>query len=168
MPATAGPGGKETICHRTHSTTNPYRRISVSNSAVNGSGGNDHTHHWGPLFDPNYAYPPNAKVWGDIIPLGSGNQTGVNWTTAGQAMFTAHCGDMTSQEFYNTEREAGVARDVIVADLLEQGADGDDSTAFTTMHYSGTLGDVTDTMPAPVITGVTDPVTNPAVTPSPT
>ena len=166
-PASAD--NKVTICHRTHSTTNPYRRISVSISAVNGSGGNDHTHHWGALFDPAYAYPANAKVWGDIIPVGNGGQTGVNWTAAGQAMYSsARCGVMTPQAFYNSEREAGVEKSVILADLKEQGADGDPAPAtFDAMTYTGTTAGVTDTTPAPVITVATDPAQNPSATPSP-
>ena len=82
---------KVTICHRTHSTTNPYRMITVAKSSVDGdlnvrSSGNgnsangDHaasSHN--PLdlvqngssrkvFDPTYTYPNNAKKWQDIIP----------------------------------------------------------------------------------------------------
>src|SRR4051794_44786 len=126
-PASAA-GNKVTICHRTHSTKNPYRRIDVGVSAVNGSSTNDHTHHTGPLFDPTYTYPPNAKVWGDVIPdsKSGGAGAGLNWTTAGKAMFAAAgCAALTAQEFYNVEREAGVPASEILVDLADQGADAD-------------------------------------------
>jgi hypothetical protein len=128
-----GSGGKITICHRTHSTTNPYRRITVSISAANGSSTNDHTHHTGSVFDAGYAYPPNAKVWGDVIP------NNLNWSVAGQALYNgAGCGLMTAQEFYNVEVEAGEDPAAVIADLAEQGADTDAGVVFTDLTYTGT------------------------------
>jgi outer membrane protein OmpA-like peptidoglycan-associated protein len=55
-----------TLCHRTSAVTNPYRLITVSVSSVFGARG--HGSHTGAPFDPDFAYPPNARVWGDIIP----------------------------------------------------------------------------------------------------
>lgn len=76
--AMSAPGdNKVTICHRTHSVTNPYRMITVSMSAADGVGQSDHTSHdvpvdyaasLPPIFDPTYSYIPRLKYWGDIIP----------------------------------------------------------------------------------------------------
>ena len=90
---------KVTICHRTHATTNPYRAITVSVASIvdNNSAPNGHAHHNtdkrrvetdGPagVFRPGFAYPSNAKHWGDIIPpfktAGGGIFEGLNWTWA--------------------------------------------------------------------------------------
>lgn len=62
--ALSAPGGsKVTICHRTHSVTNPYRMITVNANAADGLGGRgDHTSHdlayeydggVAPIFDPS-------------------------------------------------------------------------------------------------------------------
>lgn len=37
--AEAAPGAKVTICHRTRSITNPYRRITVSVNSIQGNSG---------------------------------------------------------------------------------------------------------------------------------
>ncbi|MEY4157689.1 MAG: hypothetical protein RL743_184, partial [Actinomycetota bacterium] len=58
---------KVTICHRTRSVTNPYRRITVSrNAVVRNAGHGDHT---GGVFNTTAGYyNTNPKNWGDIIP----------------------------------------------------------------------------------------------------
>ena len=65
---------KITICHRTHSTTNPYRKITVSQSAVQSARHGGHDLPTGSLnpvvYDPNFTYAPNNKYWEDIIPGG--------------------------------------------------------------------------------------------------
>lgn len=108
---------KVTICHRTHSVTNPYRKITVAKSSVDGdlnirsrgNGNNANGDHAGtthnPLdlvqngssrkvFDPTYTYPNNAKKWQDIIPAftvdensGTVTYSGLNWDAAGKAIY---------------------------------------------------------------------------------
>ena len=46
----AAASAKVTICHRTHSTTNPYRRITVSQSAITRNTG--HKNHAAPAGNP--------------------------------------------------------------------------------------------------------------------
>jgi hypothetical protein len=162
LAASTGSGGKITICHRTHSTTNPYRRITVSISAANGSSANDHTHHSGPVFDPTYAYPANAKVWGDVIP------STLNWTVAGQAAYAgAGCGVLTAQEFYNVEVEAGQAPADVIADLQEQLADSDVGVELTSLAYTGSDPTYTPA-PTPTPTATVDPTPTAPVDPTPT
>jgi len=60
-PALAA-GARVTICHRTKSTTNPYRLITVSNNAVQAGG---HGRHTGSVWT---SANTNGQVWGDIIP----------------------------------------------------------------------------------------------------
>ena len=69
-----------TICHRTHSTTNPYVLITVDQKSVSNAnskhGGGAHDD-WARslyatkpspnVFDPSKTYPANDKKWGDII-----------------------------------------------------------------------------------------------------
>src|SRR4051794_35520316 len=66
--------GKITICHRTHSTTNPYRKITVSQNAVQNSRHGGHDLPNGPtnpaVYDPTFASPAKNKNWGDGIPGG--------------------------------------------------------------------------------------------------
>lgn len=84
-----GNGGndtKTTICHATASHTHPYVVIKVDNNATNGNGGmGDHYNvHTGPIG------PVDEGAWGDIIPPFDDN-SGQNWTEAGQAIYNNKC-----------------------------------------------------------------------------
>ena len=72
------------ICHRTHSTENPYSRITVSQSSIGTGpgqhGGKSHDDYSKRLFPDGKPYPnvfdsemiyepASEKLWGDIIPL---------------------------------------------------------------------------------------------------
>lgn len=101
------PDHKVTICHRTHSATNPYVRITVDEASINGDLGDDHgqgdhqTHNEGPVPDPatyeNFAQvKANGGWWGDIIPPfyengDAGYWNALNWDAAGQAVFNNGC-----------------------------------------------------------------------------
>lgn len=90
LPVSANAGTKVTICHRTASTTNPYRRITVAQSSIKGGANSKHGNASGNhnafsvtkypsgfstnnppvpnVFDPAFNYPANDKKWGDIVP----------------------------------------------------------------------------------------------------
>jgi LPXTG-motif cell wall-anchored protein len=145
---------KVTICHRTHSVTNPYRMITVSANAADGiprGARNDHVSHdlsytvddtTYLVFDPSVSYPPTQKHWGDIIPpVRRGD--GLNWNAPGaQAIYTGTgtsfglCRRMSAKQFFDIEVEAlppgltpderNTALDEILEDLDDQGALEDD------------------------------------------
>ena len=147
------PTSKVTICHRTHSVTNPYVRITVAQSSVgNGNGKHGGSSHdqWSNVlfgskpspnvFNPSTNYTPSPeKKWGDIIPLtdtGGNNITGsaavvagLNYTGAGLAIYNGTapyaglCGTMNARDFYEVERANGIAASDILADLDEMQAD---------------------------------------------
>ena len=89
------------ICHRTHSTENPYSRITVSQSSIGTGpgqhGGKSHDDYSKRLFPDGKPYPnvfdsemiyepASEKLWGDIIPLkdiNGKNLTGDAATVAG-------------------------------------------------------------------------------------
>ncbi|MGN6600071.1 MAG: cell wall-binding repeat-containing protein, partial [Actinomycetes bacterium] len=116
---------KTGICHRTHSITNPYRYISVSNNAV--SNNNGHLGHTGGLFG-------SSTPWGDIIPsTGNGSKT-LNDSTAGLAVLAGttklpngkpECRYMSIGEYVSSETAAGRQLSDIVADLNDQAANED-------------------------------------------
>lgn len=86
--ATQGDPHKVTICHATHSESNPYVEITVDHAAVDGEKKNDHSHHTGPIW---YAGAKAAGVdWGDIIPPVPGVNPGQNWAD-GEAILAAGC-----------------------------------------------------------------------------
>ena len=196
--ATAAPSNpdKVTICHRTHSTGNPYRMITVSKSSVDGplnvrsSGNSDsasgdhagivHNKHvtggsalttWDPnfpiynqsktngangnvveadnpvrVFDPNYVYSPNAKMWEDIIPPFTSNGVdfaGLNWTEKGKAIYygltlngvnyAGLCKKMGSREYYDSEvgtgpGQGGQTANDVLDDIKDQGNTEQDGT----------------------------------------
>jgi hypothetical protein len=80
---------KVTICHATHSETNPYVQITVSTSAVDGQGKNDHSHHTGPIWYPGAK--GDGVDWGDIIPPVEGITAGLNWTDEGITIYNNDC-----------------------------------------------------------------------------
>ncbi len=128
---------KVTICHRTHSITNPYVRITVSQRAVgNGNGKHGGASHdqWSSVlfpskpapnvFNPDVKYtPPTEKKWGDIIawtdvngdPLvgGAAAVAGLNNTGIGAAIFLGTgkfagvCKLMNAREFFDVETGDG-------------------------------------------------------------
>lgn len=129
---------KVTICHRTHSVTNPYVIINVSTSsivdaasAVNGHGWHDDvkTRMGKGIFNPPYA-KPSLKMWGDIIPpfiaANGGVFNGLNWHWGS----LAETGDnLDKTEFRaidaTTAAVSGTAQYMIDALKLCQGAAGD-------------------------------------------
>jgi hypothetical protein len=80
---------KITICHRTNSDRNPYVQITVSTSST---GKHGHEGHTGPVYRPGMK--PDHQKWGDIIPphdLQGGPVAPMNWTAAGQSIWSAGC-----------------------------------------------------------------------------
>jgi uncharacterized repeat protein (TIGR01451 family) len=91
-PASADAPDRVTICHATNSNNNPYvTEHPAKDGKVSG-----HADHTGPVWD---ATLKARKIsWGDIIgpfDYTDGNVTkhfgGLNWTTAGQAIFNNGC-----------------------------------------------------------------------------
>lgn len=139
---------KVTICHRTHATTNPYVRITVSESAIsnaaNKHGGSKHDQYPSGsakpnpnVFDPAKTYVPNQKKWGDIIPTKytdgttfSGPGAGTNYTGIGVSIHSGTgayanlCKAMSARDLYELEKSTGeVTEREIQDDLDESGAD---------------------------------------------
>lgn len=134
-----------TICHRTHSVTNPYVKITVDKRSV----GNANSKHGGGahddwattvyqtkpnpnVYDPSKTYPANDKKWGDIIaftdvsgnPLTgtAANVAGLNNTGIGAAIFNGTgayaglCRTRNARDYYEIERAAGIPP----ADILNE------------------------------------------------
>lgn len=130
-PAEAA-AAKTTICHRTNSTTNPYRRITVSRSSISGSAGHQRHDTVGV-----WTSVAAAGTWGDIIPdtaNGGTDSKTLNWSAAGQAIWNGvttvsagnpACKLMTPKEFYDSEVAAGVTPSAAIADLNDQDANED-------------------------------------------
>lgn len=87
--ATEGDPHKVTICHATHSETNPYVQITVDHAAVDGEKNNDHSHHTGPIWYPGAK--ADGVDWGDIIPPVEGVNPGQNWTEEGEELWENDC-----------------------------------------------------------------------------
>lgn len=148
---------KVTICHRTNSVTNPYRRITVSTSSVTNKAGHPShdeiylTHH---VFDSSVNYPANKKDWGDIIPAdptGKNRWQPLNWTALGEAIYNgtvAGCAEKTTQEIYNELRESGLSKKQIKKDLEEQGNLDDDPKDVDDIKYTGEDPDVKKNEPS--------------------
>jgi len=163
-------GARVTICHRTRSTSNPYRLITISNSGVNG-----HRNHAGDVWD---ATKNNGDTWGDVVPGGnndtdanafwsdgSAGPNSLNWTAAGKAfMLTgganlSKCGRMTAQRFYEISKAAGDSDTTIAADLEGQSANEDaglrPSGGWTATNVEASAGAVSITTNNPTAVGTT-------------
>ena len=144
---------KVTICHRTHSVTNPYVKITVAESAIgNGAskhGGVKHDQYSSVLFpggkpNPNVfnssvTYSPaTEKKWGDIIPnvytdnsAFTAQGAGTNFTGIGVDIYNGTngksgiCKAMNARDFYEVEKANGVATQDILDDL-EESKDSDE------------------------------------------
>ena len=120
---------KTTICHATNSHSNPYRRISVAQSAVNRHG----NHHGGGAVWSSGI----TTRWDDIVPdatAGGSNGSQKNWTTAGIAIYNSvtktaggvpACKGMTAKQYYDSEIAAGIPQAAVLADLNDQKANED-------------------------------------------
>ncbi len=109
---------KVTICHRTNSAQNPYRQITVSHSAVDGQGNNDHSHHTGPVFNPAVHNQQN-RGWGDIIPPVEGVTAGLNWNAEGQAIYNNGCRPVTENGNGNGNGEEEEENGVTLGEQVE-------------------------------------------------
>jgi hypothetical protein len=140
MTESASAATKVTICHRTHSTTNPYRKITVSQSAAQNSrhGGHDLPNGSAnpAIYDNTFTYASNNKYWGDIIPgstsggsaLGGSNGVALNWDAAGISAFSTYCAPMTAKQFYDVETtDGGQSAADVVADLNDMDANEDEA-----------------------------------------
>lgn len=152
--AASAASAKVTICHRTHSTTKPYRRITVSQNAITRNQGHkSHVVSNGnpAVYDAGFTYASNNKIRGDIVPgsdadglpYNGANSIAVNWTAAGKAhFFSATCGAMTAKEFNDVEIAAGVPEADVLADLNSQSAN-EDAALLAALGGSFTAGNVT-------------------------
>ena len=159
--AKAGIGNRVQICHRTHSTTNPYRRITVSKNS-------SHDNHTGGLFGV-------TTPWGDIIPSGFQPMNSQNYTNnaAGQAIYngTTTCKGMSPQDFIASEVAAGESIASVLADLDDQGAVEDAATlaalgssTFTTAFQGQTLSQIQTSLGATTPVAVTGAATSVTLT----
>jgi len=155
---------KITICHRTHSTTNPYRKITVNQNAVQNGGHGGHGLPNGSqnpaVYDSTFSYASNNKYWGDIIPGGDAQglpyngttQIALNWTTLGKAdYFGALCVGMSPTQFYDAEIAAGQTSASVITDLNDQDAN-EDIALLAAIGGSFTAGNISSWSSAVTVT----------------
>lgn len=137
---------KVTICHRTHATTNPYVRITVSTSSVTNPAGHyshDEIYSGHHVFDSAVTYPNNQKLWGDIIPAdptGKNRWQPLNWTALGESIYngtTPGCGEQTLQQTYNKLRESGLTKKQVIEELEKQKNVDEDPKEIDELEYKG-------------------------------
>lgn len=146
------PSRKVTICHRTHSETNPYVRITVDYNSVNkksGHQGHDEIFAGQHVFTAGIYKRAKDKLWGDIIPAdpsGLNRWQPLNWTTLGAQIYSgavAGCPGYDPVAYYNAQREAGVPEKKLKAEMaeieaeLKEGNPGTSRVDPTTLKYSG-------------------------------
>ncbi len=117
-PAEAGAGNRATICHRTHSHTNPYRRITVAKQSA-------HDTHAGPVW-----FSGISTAWGDIIPTGYSPLTSQNYSGDGLTVFNGSttCKGLTPLQYIQSEVDAGETLSNVLTELDDQGATEDAAT----------------------------------------
>ena len=141
--ASAARAEKETICHATHSASNPYRRITISKNAVNRSTG--HKIHNAATWT---SASTNGGTWGDIIPGVVSGVSALNYKTGGSGAnaataseergykifnggsyasydYTGKCPGMTAKQFYDNEIAAGQTSAQALASLDDMAASED-------------------------------------------
>jgi len=146
--ASAAPATKYTICHATNSESNPYVQITVNESAVDGFGKNDHTHHTGPIWAAGDKAA--GVVWGDIIPPTPGAPGGLNWDK-GEAILDDGCdvgqpppeGVAPDMSIEKTGTESGQPGDPVSYTLSVQNI-GDGPTTGTTTVADNLPSGLTD------------------------
>ena len=119
LPAEAGQ--KVVLCHRTASMTNPYRLISVRQSATNSQGHGGHT---GGVWTSTWNKATQGK-WGDVITRDNARRAGVFSGATKRGDGKNACGYLTASDFYAVQSAAGVPDSEIMADLQEQQANED-------------------------------------------
>ncbi|NBO56955.1 MAG: hypothetical protein EBU84_20700, partial [Actinobacteria bacterium] len=165
-----------TLCHRTRSTTNPYRLITVAQGGINGHNG--HTASPQRVWNSGLA---NGDAWGDIIPGndsdgdlfwsdGSGQAAAaMNWSgssTSGGKSFmlsggtnAAKCVRMSALRFYEVMKAAGATDAQIATDLNEQSANEDaamkPSGGWTAANVATAVGSISIKTNSPTAIGST-------------
>lgn len=147
------PDRKVTICHRTHSETNPYVRITVDYNSVNkksGHQGHDEIFAGEHVFKAGIYKRAKDKLWGDIIPAdpsGLNRWQPLNMTTLGAQIYAgtvAGCPSYNPVTYYNNLREAGVPEKQIKAEMAEleteqaEAAPSIKKTDIKELKYTGT------------------------------
>ncbi len=152
------PDRKVTICHRTHSVTNPYVRITVDYNSVNrtsGHQGHDEIFAGEHVFKAGIYKRAKDKDWGDIIPAdpsGLNRWQPLNWTTLGAQIYNgtvAGCPAYDPVTYYNALREAGVPEGKIKAEIAQLEEEQSEATPSrtrtdeTTINYTGSSAKIT-------------------------
>ena len=151
---------KVTICHRTNAVKNPYRMITVAQSAVDGVAGNsgqkpDHYgEHQGPIATSEavaQALKDSKTKWGDIIPPVDGFHSGYNWTAEGQAILRNGCKYVETTPEPNTSFDwvCDVETKSFVATFTNDG-DADSDVSVNDQQLTVAPGETKD---ATVVTG---------------
>lgn len=168
-----------TLCHRTRSTTNPYRLITVAQGGINGHDGHKPASPAANrIWDSSLA---NGDSWGDIIPGsdndgdlfwsdGSGQSAAaMNWsgssTTGGKSFMlsggtnVSKCARMTALRFYEIMKAAGATDAQIATDLTEQSANEDAGVkpagGWTASNVASSVGSVSIKTNSPSAIGAT-------------
>ncbi len=173
------PSRKVTICHRTHSETNPYVRITVDYNSVNkksGHQGHDEIFAGEHIFKAGIYKRAKDKDWGDIIPAdpsGLNRWKPLNWTALGADIYNgkvAGCPAFDAVKYYNALREAGVPEKKIKQEIGEIEAEQAEAeptvkkTDVKEIKYTGTDKNVAEADNDKVtICHRTNSVTNPYV-----
>lgn len=173
------PSRKVTICHRTHSETNPYVRITVDYNSVNkksGHQGHDEIFAGEHVFKAGIYKRAKDKDWGDIIPAdpsGLNRWKPLNWTALGADIYNGKvdgCPSFDPVKYYNALRESGVPEKKIKQEIGEIEAEQAEAepttkkTVVTEMKYTGANKNVAESDNDKVtICHRTNSVTNPYV-----